>query len=291
MDYKAILGGYLTTVHNKSQQEVYSLLDESKTEAELKAVILSLDADRISSITAPLERKAGEQKDFGWRKSAEEIEGKLKAKTGVDKALKGDALIDAIAEKLTSTATLPEDQVKVHPLYRNLQESVTNMKTEHETALNELKTGYQKEKTFAGVKDSIVWPALTKAGYIMPANQNQANILKNQYEAELAKADPETQADGKVFAKLPNGEYAKDSHQNVITYDVYATSLAGNYFDLANNNGGASPNNANNNGAGGGKVGKEFKTAEELSAFVNDKANSLEDRTAAQAKWLEAHPE
>ncbi len=146
MDYKVLLQGVLAgPSFNLPQTEIDPLLDGSKTEAEVQAVLLAKDADRITGIVAPLERKVTEQKDYGFRKGSEELETKLKNKLALDKALKGDALVDAVAEKLTSTATMPEDQVKVSKPYRDLQESVTNMKTEHENALTQLKTGYEEK--------------------------------------------------------------------------------------------------------------------------------------------------
>ena len=128
METLEFLLAYLSKTHNKTEDEIKSLILKSDDSGELKddylSAVLQLDQERVANFEEEKRTAKKEQYDRAKREVSTEWEGKIKTKFGLSDTDKiGDELLDeAVATKPDGGGKgdkLTDDDVKKHPVYQH----------------------------------------------------------------------------------------------------------------------------------------------------------------------------
>lgn len=297
MDFKNILLGLASKTVKIDNGKLDELLSsENATEETVLNALLELDINRVAEL-----KKAADTSKFqeGYAKAKKEersaFEKEIKDKFKVDVEDTGLSLIEKIvaANKTAGSGSkeITEDDVKKHKSYQDLLDSMNNKiqstNTEWETKYNELQKNYSKAGIVSKVK-TMALSELEAMKPILPKNAQAATNLKNIFTGVFDSFDYEEQ-DGRTLI-LENGKLKEDSHGNRVELKDFIKQTANSYFDFQENNGGSNGANGGNGSGGSGSAGGNGgggasytspKTLEDLTAIIDNKEISLQDKEKA----------
>lgn len=291
MELRKILTGFLSKTLNMDDAKIAEILDgENATEEQVTNALLSLDVNRVADL-----KKSADQAKFqeGYKKAKGEERGEaekeIKSAFGYDGGEQGVDLIKAIVAKSAQGGNggkgLTEDDVKKHPAYLNLQDSLAKQIQETEKTWQEkyanLETTHKRDVTVSGIKNKA-FSILDSLNPVYPGSETVKNNLKNTFASTFERFDYQ-EVDGRTLI-LENGKVKEDQHGNRVDLESFIKDTAAGYFEFKQNNGGG---NSGGGGDDGGKGGASLqpKTLEELTKIVDDPNISKEDKEKAFAHF------
>jgi len=242
--------------------------------------LLKLDAERVKSVRESVDRK--EIFDEAYAKARKEEAGKLERKLakefGVDKPSDDASLVDyarAIIEAKTEGTKefdpKSEEAVKAHPVYIALEKSrasaIDEVRSEYETKISDIESGYAKSRTLDEVKSKAVSvfdslnPILSKDA---SKASNQKALFAERFEGyEYTKLD-----DGSYAVMNSEGKRIEDAHGNAKTLETLVRETAESLYDFAENSDRSSPGNSGTTGGGTGNIAVPKTDAEFEDAYL-----------------------
>lgn len=288
---KEILTKLLTTVYKMDQTAIDEILKEGATPETVFAAITKADSTRIKTIKEAAEKDSYQK---GYSKSKGEsltaAEQALKDHYGIQSDKTGQELVEEIVSaKLKEKGATTEDEIKGSSTYQQMEQKlrkdITQAKTDAETKIKEMETGWKKEKTFEAVGKKAM-DLRNGLNPILPKNATVAATQDADFLNELRQYDYEDK-DGNILV-YKDGKLREDAHGNTLSYDEHVKEIAAKRWEFAANNGGANGGNGGQggNGGNGGAAGagtypasvtKRPTNATELAQVLN---NSGLDTTA-----------
>lgn len=282
---------------------------EKTDEVEVLTDLLSEDRERVSKLTPKPGEDGPSKFQEGYKKAKKEeraaLEKEVKEQYGIESDLTGKDLIEHIVTTKAAEASkgkkgeMTEDEIKVSPVYRNLEKSLAKQladkETEWEKKLTDAEKGFAKKETFGSFKDE----ALKELAGLKPILSKDETRARNQREAfakELLSEGLEIVKEDGDFLLLKDGKRMDDGHGNPVKWKDYVREKATGFFDFEANNGGSNSGNSNegnkesgNQGAGGAKKYPDGiekpKDLASYSKIVSDKTIPLADRQAVAEAW------
>lgn len=290
-----VLRGILANAYKMADGEITQLLT-SEDGNEVLTQLLDRDKTRIQELRTT-------QFQDGFKAAKKEVLGTfektVREKFGIsDASLQGESLIESIvtakleeeraANPNKGSKAFTDDDIKKHPLYLTLEQekakAVEAERSTWESKYNDREQTYTKDSRFSAVKEKAL-TSLNSDKYVYPAD---AEIAANQrgFVIEALKGYDYDEANGITYPSK-DGKRLEDAHGNALTLDEFISSTAKRYIPIAASNGGGNPAPAGQQQAGGSKSKFVPKDSTDFMNFVQNKENSLEDRTAAMDEYGE----
>lgn len=291
---KEILTGLLQTVFKLDDTKISEILADGRKPAEVLADITKLDTERVAKLKTETEKAIGKTKfQDGYNKGKSEtmtgFETEVKEAYGIESDKQGlDLLAEAVAAKVKeSGGTLTEEAIKTSPTYQSLEKKMkADLKKATDdgtTALNNLKSEYAKEKSFATVGEKAIG-ILTEMNPLISTNAKVAETHKNNFLSALKCYDYTLNDDGTIVV-AQGGKVREDAHGNTLSYEDHVKEIAGGHFEFKQNNEGDNAGNDNDDDKGKPKPGKypaSIKTrptnGKELSTALATEGLTTEDK-------------
>lgn len=243
--------GLLTKFFNKSDEEVAELFftksdedDELKLKEDALDLAYNMDAERVKNIKASSKEDTQKYFDNGYSKGKketfEDVEKQFSEITGFssEKEKFEEKLTDFMESisKKEPKSKLTDDDVKKHPLYRELESSIKNkyiLREDHEKIAFEyedFKKNVEKNMAFDAVKRDIqkIFKGL---GAIEPEDANVATNRYNDFVEKFKNYEYEVAADGNHFI-LKDGKRLEDEHNHPVTFQSFVESNAKQYYEI-----------------------------------------------------------
>jgi len=223
------IGTKLTGLSEQEFKEKYMDGDEIKDDA--------FDA-MIESTSAKLEKRGQEMFDKGFQKAEGKYKGvaekKFKELTGVeaDDSATIEDMIETFKESNKSKSKHTDDDIKVHPVYRELEKNSVK-KAEYEalrTEFDSYKASEEKNKVLGNVKPKV-WDVVSKMNPVLEANTKVAETRKNTF-INAVISGVEIVADGDDIVLMKDGKRLEDKLGNPVSFDSYVKGEAENYFEF-----------------------------------------------------------
>jgi len=296
---KQFILGLLTETLNKSDEELAELLYQKSEEGEETLKEGALDAtkklfeEKFQKIKTDSETKLKKvQDDFhkkGKKEALDILESEVKEKYDLDLDLQGIELIDAVIEKFKQVDTkLTPDKVKLTDTFREAEKQWKKELKESlaakEKELEELKTGFDKEKTWSQVSRDIRGILMNQKP-VLPKNQRAAENLVNIFLESFKDYEWQPGDNGEHLA-IKDGKRVEDRMGNEVSFKSLIEGRIPEYFDIAVQ--GPKGNAGNEGGPGGGGsdgVPEKFENNEAYIKFVD--AHPGEDNIDIRIKAME----
>jgi len=284
----AFLGKTLNIAPEQVADILYKKADDGKhtdqlNESALQS-LLAADAARVQKLKGDTDTKT--VFDNGYKKGQSEaltkMEKSLREKAGVESDKTGEDLVLEVLSKV-GKSQLSEDQIKLHPLYLSLESKakaeLETIKAESDKRVQEVQTGYQREKTLSAVK-SKARDIFTALSPILSANPT---VAANQIDEFLQKFESfgyENNGDDWV---VKNGDKRlEDAHSNPISFASLVKMEAEKRFDFQKQPPAGNAGNKNEPGQNGNFAVP--KNADEYARAIFA-ANTPEERLTIQTAW------
>lgn len=292
-------------IFNKTEGEpkegdtVYDLKlkDQEPFKATLKTDVLqellASDTTRIGKIKDGVDTTPAFQK--GYDKAKSEVltnkEKELREKYNIeDTKLKLDDLLVNIIAK-NSEDVLPEDKVKMHPLYLSLEKSklqdIEALEATHATALADLKKAQDNDKTLGQV-NNLVLGYFNALKPILSEDATKAENARKDFVSKFSSYEYQPQEEGDPII-IKDGKRLEDAHGNPMTLKSLVTSAAESQYDFEVQSPRGAAGNKKEEEAGGGNVVVPGSKEEYDDAIFN--AKSADERVAIADAWEAANPE
>lgn len=287
-----ILIGFLSKTLNMDTEGLAEILfkksDDGKVTEELNegalSQLLALDAERVQK----LKPNTKEIFDNGFKKAQSEVseqwEKNLRKNFNVDaeNALQGDKLIEAIKAAMASEGIKP-DKIKTSQEYmqleRQMREALEAQKSEFEGTINDLKTRYSKEQTWASVSGSIR-AALTELNPVLPHDQSKADRVISMFLNEFREYDFQADENGS-FIPMKDGKRVENQQGYAKPLSELVRERAEMLFDFQEKQAG---NAGNQNQPTGRRVNVRFKDENDYLEQYTQAAD-FEAKEALHQAW------
>lgn len=289
--------GFLAQTLNKPVEEIAELLYQKGDDGSLSDdlvenaadVLKKLDVERVKKLRETADssghKKALEdQRKRGYKEAREELEKELRETYGIESDKTGADLVADIVAK-AAKSDLPDDKVKRHPLFLDLEKrfktEVSTLKEQHEAERGELEKQYAKKFTLADVKARAL-SELDKMNPVLHENPAIAAKLKSVFASEFEHFDFERQENGEYLV-LKGEKRLEDDHGNPVGFDKLVKETASQYFTFKEQS--AKGSAANRNGSGGDSTGsgKVPKDENDLWEMYNKTTDPTERRAILEA--------
>lgn len=307
--HEEVLNGLLSTSYKLDDGTVAGLKEpDGSWKDDAVDFLLSKDAERVTALRGDLDKQLTERGAKAKREVMEEFERQIRDEFGLKEATaKGfDLVKHAIATKVKTLETIPDERVKTHPAYITLEQQLANMPKEFEGRLklreDELKTEF---KAKALTQQAIQQARTLFRGMnpILPKNEAvaaaQLTLLDNyiaQHKLQFVE-DERTGELKDIIPMAPDGSGAlKDAHGHPVSYADLVKVGASKFFEFAEGDQrGGAPNPAGTGtGSGnGGGTGASYSPKSEadyatMHAEIMRKFSDLTERRAELDKLKEA---
>lgn len=291
---KDILIGLLSKAYNLDTERIAELLykkaddgtlTEEVAEDALQALI-DIDVQRAAKLKEDAKKRFDDGHKKGTSETASKWEKMLREKFAVDG--EGDSILEALEEKLKGKADMPEDAVKRHKLYRDLELAAQQRE---EAARNE---GLQALEAYKA--------ETSKAQRRSQAEARAKEILLNQ---KPVLEDDQTIADTRIrdflrdlgefdfdenLNPLKDGESYKNEHGHLVTFDDLAKQIASRRFKFQVSDPKGNGGNKNEPGAGGSGGRQPIATPKNETELWEAYRNAVpEDRKAIMDAYEKEH--
>lgn len=249
------------------------------------------DVDALVSQRIKAIRKEGE--DIGHGKVQKFANKKVKELFGIDSGVDTmDELLMAIKEGFTpelDPGKLTEEQVKMHPSFRQLETSLQTKEAEFQKSLDQARAEARAEVDLANLKARAV-QARTEFGAVIPEDPKIAAAMERIYMEQLSGVTTKA-VDGKTEywkdgKRIENDKLFPVSEQDFfkgLVENAYTTKVSEQKTGT-----GIKPGEGQQQAAGGFKhfKGTVPKTQEEYDAIVTDRtAYSVDERQEIVTFW------
>lgn len=250
-------------------------------------IILSGLENKIASV----KKEGSENFDKGFKKA--EAKYKSHAENVIKEALgieitEGEELSEAVAkwqaENKKSKTTLTDDDIKKHPLYRQLEkervpkEEYEKVLTEHE----QFKSMAVKREVLAQVKPKV-WATVTSMSPKLPTDPKVAETYRNSFLNTFDSYDYQIENDDILILK--DGKRIEDNFGNPLKFQDFVKSNASSYFEFNKQEpkgGAGNQNGATNTGAVTSPMPKSWDEFNKTRATLTGK-DLLDYSTAGRA--------
>lgn len=253
---KDLILGFLTKTLNKTSDEVMELIfnpSDDDAEPTLKdgalEVLFDQDTKRVENLkknVKPDKELLDQQYSRGLKEASTKLEKELKKQYNIESEKQGIELINEIVEaNKEQAAKLSDEEVKKHPLYRNLEKDRVPKET-HDKVLKEFDE-YKQTQTRQQTFEKIKRDALKHLAPLNPVVSENPEVAKTREEDFLNKFtayDYEIDENGNHFI-LKNGERLEDGHGNPVAFKDFVEQKAKSHFEFAKQNEKGSPENKN----------------------------------------------
>lgn len=286
---KELFLGFLAKTLNKPADEIAKLIYQKGDNDELTdelvenagELLAGLDAERVTRLRTTADNKQALESQYkrGKKEALEALESALREQYKVDSDKTGaDLIADIVAA--TAKSDLPEEKVKRHPLYLQLEKAkideVKALKEQAEAERAKIESEFGRKFTLAEIRQRAI-SDLDKLNPILPESPEIAANYKSLYAQAFEQYDYQRQEDG-TFLVLKGEQRLEDAHGNPVTLDQLQRQTAAKFFQFKQQDakGGA----ANKNGtAGGNQPGNVPGNEAELWDAYN-KAGTKEEKDA-----------
>lgn len=224
-----------TKLLNLTEDEVVSKFFDGD---ELKATA----ADELLSVVETKIKAAKQVEVEAFNKGFKKAEAKYKseAENTIKEVLgieitDGEDLSEAVtkwhAESKKTKTTLTDDDVKKHPLYRQLEKERVP-KEEHEKMLAEFdsyKSQAAKREVLAQIKPKV-WGVVTQMNPKLPTDTKVAETYRNMFLNSFDEYDYQIENDDVLILK--DGKRVEDSYGNPLKFHDFVKANATNYFEF-----------------------------------------------------------
>ena len=295
---KELLIGYLTKVHNKTEDEVNAMIydaDGNIVESAFENV-LQLDTARVSSFKGKEKTMFNNGYAKAKEETAKEFQAKFKEATGYEtEAETFEDLVAAYHAEMTEKSKgkkqeVTADFIRTHPEYLKLEKERVP-KTEYERVVSEYEQ-YKKtteyERTFGDIAARSI-SILEASDPYFPEGTPQVvkDNLKQVYVNAMKKYEWQSDGNGKYIA-LKDGTRIEDGHGNPLYLDDIAKQEVSNYFVPKKQPARSSANNQQTDPSGQQQNVGVFKTKSEYNKLMNE-AKTREERVALYNKFKEVN--
>lgn len=293
-----LLMAFLTTTLKKSADEIKSLIYKEDTD-ELKddagALLLELDAQRVSAWDEKLKTAKQEQYDRAKREVSNDFEKRIKSTFNLETDKKGDELIaEAVASRIEGgqDGELTDEKIKASNLYQQLQRDkkseIEKLNGEWETKLQNAQSEFNQKAT----RQTVNQKALAVAKSLNLNISSDPIKAEKQLSVILRDLDAFSfEQNGDDFVvKKENGEQLLDSHGNPVSFSELVEGTAKGYYDVIENNDPPPGNGTGNENNFGGDAFKNIKVPKDGDELKNALrgAKSPEEREAISNAYIDA---
>lgn len=258
---KEIFLGHLATTLNKPVEEIAELLyqkgEDGKPSDDLvenaAELLKTWDVERVKTLRATADNKKAldDQYKRGKKEALSELEDEIRKAYKLESDKMGlDLIREAVATEAKSD--LPEEKVKRHPLFldleKRLKDEVTSIQTQHKTQLEEVEKGYARKFTLADVKQRAMLE-LEKMNPVYQEHPEIAANYKRLFANEFDQYDYEKQEDG-TYLVLKGEKRLEDEHGNPVGFDRLVKNVAGRFYTFKEQSPKGGAGNKNGSSAG-----------------------------------------
>jgi hypothetical protein len=241
MTEKELLMAFLSKTLNLDTNGVASLIydDAGQIKSDALSSLEDQDAERVKSNKS----NAKSLRDEGYQRAQREImtnlEKDLKKKYGHMSELHGIELINEIIGKSTASSepTLTEDDIKRHPVYRQLvldkDEELSRIKAEAEDGLNKFKSEISRERVMQEVRKRAM-QRLDSRNPVLSSDPTKAERQKNFLLHDLMQYEFDVRQDGAntSIIVLKDGKVLENKHGHPIRFESLVDDVSDSYFDF-----------------------------------------------------------
>ena len=293
-----LLKGVLTKTLNMTEEELTALLfepagDDSK-ELVLKDdalnLVLDRDTSRVDNIkksTKPDKKALQAEYDKGAFKAIEKLEKSVKELYDVESDSQGLDLVKEVVNAVSeSKAQITEDDIKKHPLYRDLEKNRVpkNDLEKVQTEFDQFKSNMERNTRLGRVKSD----ALVIRNSLKPIISQNADVAQTRQDDFLRKFDDydfELDDEGNHLV-MKDGSRVEDGHGNPVKFQDFAANIARKCYDFQASDSAGNAGNRNN-GQGGSQHIQVPKSKDEYLVQMNDlmKKGDREGRIKLKQAW------
>jgi hypothetical protein len=237
---KELLIGYLTKVHNKTEDEVNALIYDADGNIVENAFdnVLMLDSARVSTFKAKEKTMFDQGHKKGTAETAKDFQAKFREATGFETdAETFEELVALYQADVTEKSKgkkqeITADFIRTHPEYLKLEKERVP-KTEYEKVLSEyeqFKKSVEYDKTFSSIS-ARASSILEESDPYFPDGTPQVvkDNLRQVYINAMRKYEWQSDGNGKYIA-VKDGVRVEDGHGNPLMLDDIARAEVANYF-------------------------------------------------------------
>lgn len=240
--------GFLSKTLNLTDEQVSALLYKESDDPDNKELrddvideLLKLDTERVKTLKegALSEEDKTKLRDEGYKRAQSEVmtdfEKKLATKFGSDSKEKGLKLVEQIISAAVKAGT-DDDKIKSHPLYLSLENEMNSqidtLKTDHQTAIDELNAKHARNGILSTVKDHAR-QILAGMNPVISQNAVVAKNRESDFLNKLEQFDFELDANGGMGHLIKvDGKRLENDQGHHIKFEDKVKELASLYYDF-----------------------------------------------------------
>lgn len=260
-----ILNGLLSTSYKLDEGSLSSLKHEDGSwNDDALDRLLELDQKRVTALKGDIDKQLQERYSRGKREAMEGLEKQLRDEFGIkDSDARGIDLVKSIvAAKAKALEQIPDERVKVHPLYLQLEEQVRKLPNEFEEKIRkreqELTAEFETRVLMRQAADSAktifrgMNPILPRDPRVAEAQMTLLDNWLGQHKLEFVK-----DSNGNLVEIIPmkadGSGRLEDAHGHPVKYEDFVRNGASRFFEFAQGEpkGGAPDPNGTGRSSGG----------------------------------------
>lgn len=307
MSYAEKLATFIAKASGLSMDEVASLVKKEDGSVNLEGIEVFDKAEaalaaKLKALRTEVTAEVGKSKfDEGFskakRETAETFEKSLKDKFGIEEALKGDDLINAVFEKAGKEGDTPteltQEVVEKSPFYLR---GVQNAKKQAEEERDKIKDEFEKFKS-EQQKASTMSQVWDRATSVIDGLNLQLSEDPARRKAQLGVIQRELQqygftVDGDTIGVMKDGKLLKDDTENPVDFKKLVEQISLAFYDQAK----GKPRNAPTvkDDDKGDKTEAKWtrdmpKNNDEYLKAMTDETIPVEERKALEQTWEAEH--
>lgn len=292
-----VLLGLLSTSLKLDDTGVTSLKEEDGSfKDDALEHLTKLDADRVAALRGDIEKVRSERYSQGKREAMEALEKELRGEFGIkDTDKRGKDLVKAIvAERIKAAEAMPEEKVKAHPLYIQLEEQLQAVPKTLEEKLKEreeaLKTEFRHEQLMARLLEegNTLFDAMNPVLSEDPVKARNQRKLLNDYLRGHKYNFAEKDGELTIIPLKADGSRLEDSHGHPVSFKDLLEQGARQFYDFhkGERKHSAPDPGKNGSGSGSGTDGSwKLQTQSDYAKAWKEIDDSQEDFASKREKW------
>lgn len=232
-----VIGQALNMPIDEVRGLVYKTADDGTLTDELNPDAETQLTAKLSEHLQSVQKAARDQgHQRGTSEAATKVEKGLRQKFGLDSKLTGEALVDAVFERVQKAAETDEQKIKASPQYiqleRQLAEETARLLAAQESAVNEVKQQFERERAQAQFRN-IAAERFRTLNPVLPQDQAKAQRQIDLFLSNaLAGIEPQFSDAGEVVALLKDGQRVENAMKHPETLETFLKARAADYFDF-----------------------------------------------------------
>ena len=264
-----VLTGLLSTSYKLDEGSLSELKEaDGSWKDEAIDFLTRKDQERVTALRGDLDKQLGDRYSRGKREALEGLEKQIRDEFGIsDTDAKGVELVKSIvAAKAKALENIPEERIKVHPLYLKLEEQARTLPAQYEEKLKqregELRSEFETRVSMRAAVDNAktifrsMNPILPKDHRVAEAQMTLLDNWLGQHKLEFVK-DSNGNVTEIIPMKADGSGRMEDAHGHPVKYEEFVKQGAARFFEFAAGEpkGGAPDPNGTGGGSGSGGSG------------------------------------